>query len=103
MSRPTPTRVILDAGSKILTYEQFYAKGYGQIVEYPDARVLSLSEEHGMVDLPVGSTKQPQVGDIVHIIPNHCCVVTNMVDSVVMMRKGQVEAPVPVAARGLIR
>jgi len=103
VSRPTPTRVILDAGSKILTYEQYYAKGYGRIVEYPDAQVVALSEEHGMVDLPAGSTKQPQIGEIVHIIPNHCCVVTNMVDSVVTTRKGQIEAVVPVAARGLVR
>lgn len=102
VSRPTPTRVILDAGSKILTYEQYYVKGYGRIVEYPDAQVVSLSEEHGMVELPAGS-EGPKVGDIVHVIPNHCCVVTNMVDSVVTMRKGKVEAVVPVAARGLVR
>lgn len=103
VSRPTPTRAILDAGSKILTYEQYFAKGYGRIVEYPEAEVVTLSEEHGMVELPAGSARQPQVGEIVHVIPNHCCAVTNMVDSVVTMRKGQVEAVVPVAARGKVR
>ena len=34
-----------------MTYEQYYAKGYGRIVEYPEAEITGFSEEHGMVDL----------------------------------------------------
>ncbi len=51
VSRPTETRAILDTGSKVLTHDQYYAKGYGRIVEYPDAQIAGLSEEHGNVDL----------------------------------------------------
>jgi D-serine deaminase-like pyridoxal phosphate-dependent protein len=51
VSRPTENRAVLDAGSKVMTYEQYYAKGFGRIVEYPDAQVTGFSEEHGMVDL----------------------------------------------------
>ncbi len=51
VSRPTDNRAILDAGSKVMTYEQYYAKGFGRIVEYPDAEITGFSEEHGMVDL----------------------------------------------------
>ena len=51
VSRPTDDRAILDAGSKVLTYDQYFAKGFGRIVEYPDAVVAGLSEEHGIVDL----------------------------------------------------
>jgi D-serine deaminase-like pyridoxal phosphate-dependent protein len=77
VSRPTDDRAILDAGSKVLTHDQYYAKGYGRIVEYPDAQIAGFSEEHGNVDL-AASARKPKVGEVVSVIPNHCCVVTNI-------------------------
>jgi D-serine deaminase-like pyridoxal phosphate-dependent protein len=102
VSRPTENRAVLDAGSKVMTYEQYYAKGFGRIVEYPDAQITGFSEEHGMVDLSA-SAKKPQIGETVSVIPNHCCVVTNMMDEVYAARKGRIEAVYPVAARGKVR
>jgi D-serine deaminase-like pyridoxal phosphate-dependent protein len=102
VSRPTDDRVILDAGSKVMTYEQYYAKGFGRIVEYPDAEITGFSEEHGMVDFK-GSARKPKVGDVVRVIPNHCCVVTNMMDEVYGVRGDTVEVVWPVAARGKVR
>jgi D-serine deaminase-like pyridoxal phosphate-dependent protein len=102
VSRPTEDRAILDAGSKVMTYEQYYAKGFGRIVEYPDADVTGFSEEHGMVDLK-RSAKKPKVGEVVRVIPNHCCVVTNMMDEVYGVRGDKVEVMWPVAARGKVR
>ncbi len=102
VSRPTENRAILDAGSKVMTYEQYYAKGYGRIVEYPDAEIAGFSEEHGNVDLSRCS-KKPQVGEVVSVIPNHCCVVTNMMDEIYGVRGGKVEVVWPVAARGKVR
>ena len=102
VSRPTDDRAILDAGSKVMTYEQYYAKGFGRIVEYPDAVITGFSEEHGMVDLK-GSAKKPKVGEVVSVIPNHCCVVTNMMDEIHALRGDTVEAVWPVAARGKVR
>jgi D-serine deaminase-like pyridoxal phosphate-dependent protein len=102
VSRPTEDRAVLDAGSKVMTYEQYYAKGFGRIVEYPDAQITGFSEEHGMVDLS-GSGKKPKIGETVSVIPNHCCVVTNMMDEVYAARKGKIEAVYPVAARGKVR
>jgi D-serine deaminase-like pyridoxal phosphate-dependent protein len=102
VSRPTDSRAILDAGSKVMTYEQYYAKGFGRIVEYPDAEITGFSEEHGMVDLGSSASK-PQIGEVVSVIPNHCCVVTNMMDEVHAVRGGKVEAVWPVAARGKVR
>ena len=93
---------MLDAGSKVMTYEQYYAKGFGRIVEYPDAQITGFSEEHGIVDLS-GSAKKPKIGEVVSVIPNHCCVVTNMMDEVYAARKGKIEAVYPVAARGKVR
>jgi D-serine deaminase-like pyridoxal phosphate-dependent protein len=102
ISRPTDDRAILDAGSKVMTYEQYYAKGFGRIIEYPDAVITGFSEEHGMVDL-TGSPKKPKVGEVVSVIPNHCCVVTNMMDEIYAVRGSTVEAAWPVAARGKVR
>jgi D-serine deaminase-like pyridoxal phosphate-dependent protein len=102
VSRPTEDRAVLDAGSKVMTYEQYYAKGFGRIVEYPDAQITGFSEEHGMVDFSA-SARKPQIGEVVSVIPNHCCVVTNMMDEVYAVRGGKVEAVYPVAARGKVR
>jgi D-serine deaminase-like pyridoxal phosphate-dependent protein len=96
---PTADRAIIDAGSKVLTREQYYVTDFGQIVEYPDAVVSNLSEEHGIIDLS-RSAKKPRVGETVRIIPNHCCVVSNMVDTVFGIRGQTVEITWLVAARG---
>ena len=102
VSRPTEDRAIIDAGSKVLTREQYFVKNFGHVVEYPDAVVSNLSEEHGMIDLG-GSAAKPRVGEMVSIIPNHCCVVVNMVDELYAMRGGRLVGAWPVAARGKVR
>jgi D-serine deaminase-like pyridoxal phosphate-dependent protein len=55
-----------------------------------------------MIDLS-RSAKKPKVGEVVSIVPNHCCVVSNMVDEVFGVRNGAVEVVWPVAARGGVR
>jgi D-serine deaminase-like pyridoxal phosphate-dependent protein len=103
VSRPTPTRAILDAGTKVLTSDQYGMKGFGHVLEYPGAVITGLSEEHGTVDLSACAA-QPRIGDVVHVVPNHCCVVSNMVDDVYGVRGGgRVEVVWPVAARGRVR
>ena len=102
VSRPTPDRAILDCGTKVLTSDQYTVKGFGHVMEYPEAVVTSLSEEHGVVDLSACGGR-PAVGDVVEVVPNHCCVVSNMVDEVYGVRGGAVETTWPVAARGTVR
>lgn len=102
VSRPTADRAIVDAGSKVLTREQYFVKNFGRVVEYPEASVVNLSEEHGVIDLSACAEK-PKIGDVINIIPNHCCVVSNMVDEVYGLRNGVVEQVWPVAARGMVR
>ncbi|WP_134499796.1 D-TA family PLP-dependent enzyme [Microvirga pakistanensis] len=101
VSRPTETRAILDTGSKSLTSDTLGLPGFGRIVEYPDASIVSLSEEHGIVDLTHSSAK-PKVGELVRIIPNHVCPVTNLFDHVTFVRGDDVVDTVPVAARGKV-
>jgi len=102
VSRPTEDRAVIDAGSKVLTREQYFVRDFGHVVEYPEARVVNVSEEHGMIDLS-RSPRKPAVGEVVSIVPNHCCVVSNMVDEVYGVRGGAVEVVWPVAARGKVR
>ncbi len=102
VSRPTADRAILDTGSKTLTSDGATgARGYGLILEYPEAIIHKLSEEHGWVDLSAGE-RQPEIGERVTILVNHCCVVNNMFNQIVGVRQGEVEVVWPVAARGLL-
>ena len=102
VSRPADGRAILDAGTKVLTSDQYGMKGYGHVMEYPEAVVANLSEEHGVVDLSA-CAERPKVGEVVHVVPNHCCVVSNMVDELYGVRGGKLETTWPVAARGTVR
>jgi D-serine deaminase-like pyridoxal phosphate-dependent protein len=102
VSRPTDARAILDCGTKVLTSDQYGMPGFGHVLEYPEAAVTALSEEHGTVDLS-SCPERPEVGEVVNVVPNHCCVVTNMVDEVAGIRGDRVEVVWPVAARGKVR
>ncbi len=102
VSRPTDDRGVLDAGSKVLTSDLYFMKGYGHVMEYPEAQVTNLSEEHAVVDFSA-CAERPRVGEVVSVVPNHCCVVTNMVDEVYGIRHGKVEVVWPVAARGRVQ
>jgi D-serine deaminase-like pyridoxal phosphate-dependent protein len=102
VSRPAPGRAIIDAGSKVLTSDQYFVKNYGHLVEYPEAVIAALSEEHAIVDV-TQCVRPPAIGEVINVIPNHCCVVSNMVDEVYGIRNGHVEVVWPVAARGKVR
>jgi len=102
VSRPTATRAILDCGTKVLTSDLYTVKGYGHLMEYPEAAITNLSEEHGIVDLS-GCRERPKIGEVINVVPNHCCVVSNMVDEMYGVRGDRVEAVWRVAARGMVR
>lgn len=102
VSRPTADRAVIDAGSKALTSDLLGFSDHGLIVEYPGARITGLSEEHGVVDLSGVEGAGPQVGDMLRVIPNHTCVVTNLFDRMVFHEGGQVTRVLEVAARGTV-
>jgi len=93
-------RVILDSGSKTVNSESLDGL-FGYIIEYPAAKLHKLSEEHGFVNFST-CDRLPQVGDVLHIIPVHTCIVTNLHNRVYAVRKGQIEQVYEVAARGLV-
>jgi D-serine deaminase-like pyridoxal phosphate-dependent protein len=102
VSRAGPARGCLDAGSKTLTTDIGGLDGHGLILEYPEAKIHRFAEEHAFVDLSA-CRDRPEVGEVVRIVPNHVCVVVNMVDALVATRSGRIVGEIPVAARGRIR
>ena len=50
---------------------------------------------------PPGS-ETPRIGELVAVIPNHACVVTNLYDRIYAARQGRVEMVYEVAARGKV-
>jgi D-serine deaminase-like pyridoxal phosphate-dependent protein len=108
-----PGRIILDAGSKTLTNDG--ARGFVPLAGYGalspsthplialDDRFLieRLSEEHATVRLLDGAPEL-KIGARVRVVPNHSCVVSNMVDTVHMVDGESLVESVPVAARGRI-
>lgn len=100
VSRAAAERGILDSGSKTLTSDPGGGlDGFGLILEHPQARIHAFAEEHGFLDLG-GCNERPEVGDVVRIIPNHVCVVVNMVDQLIAVRGDEIVDVIPVAARG---
>jgi D-serine deaminase-like pyridoxal phosphate-dependent protein len=111
VSKPAADRIVLDCGSKTLTTDQARGRGnpqgYGLVLNVetgePDDTLLveRLSEEHATVRVLGGTTKLVP-GDRVRVLPNHSCVVSNLVDCVRLVRNGQLVDSLPVAARGRI-
>lgn len=101
VSVPAANRAIIDAGSKTLTSDLLGLSGYGHVLGRGDITIDQLSEEHGR--LVCAGAIGLAIGDRVRIVPNHACVVTNMVDAVLVTGAGRVEYEMlQVVARGKI-
>jgi D-serine deaminase-like pyridoxal phosphate-dependent protein len=98
VSASRPGEAVLDAGSKALTSDRAgWLTGHGLILEAPEATIESLSEEHAVVR---GLTESRlSVGDLVRVVPNHVCPVTNLTSSLLVVRDGKVADRWPVVAR----
>ncbi|MGC4086144.1 MAG: alanine racemase [Vicinamibacterales bacterium] len=92
-------RFVLDAGSKTLSSDRpVWLSGFGIVADYPDAVIRSLSEHHA-VAWTTGA--RPRVGEIVRVVPNHCCVVVNLCDQLTVVQGGEVVDHWRVVSRGL--
>jgi D-serine deaminase-like pyridoxal phosphate-dependent protein len=100
VSTATPDQVIVDAGAKTLTKDvASYLDGHGYLPAYPRAVIEKVSDYHGNVRIPAGSPA-PALGEILAIVPNHCCPVIDLRDSFLAMRAGEIVGTWPVDARG---
>ncbi len=102
VSRPTADRGVLDGGSKTFSSDLLKLEGHGLILEYPEANIYGLSEEHGCTDFSQCQSK-PDIGERVTVIPNHACVVSNLFNQIMGIRGDSVEVVWPVACRGLLQ
>ena len=112
VTRPAADRLIIDSGSKTLTNDQARGlagacAGHGAVlraidaVEPDDSLVVErLSEEHAVVRVLDETSLQP--GDLVRIVPNHSCPVSNLVDMVWVVDGDRVVDQLEVSARGRI-
>jgi D-serine deaminase-like pyridoxal phosphate-dependent protein len=70
------------------------------VLDFPDATIAGLSEEHGVLQVSADNPLQP--GDQIEIVPNHVCVVSNMFDEVQLIRQGGTIEPLTIDARGKV-
>jgi D-serine deaminase-like pyridoxal phosphate-dependent protein len=105
VSVPSHQKFIVDAGSKTLSSDRNCVddqSGFGRVLEFPEAKISRLSEEHGEVTTPDQNTfAMPRVGDRVWLIPNHICVCVNLQNTFFLMDEGSLTEH-PVDARGLL-
>lgn len=113
VTKPASDRIILDSGSKTLTNDVARgfapAPGYGAVlhsvtgVQAPDETLVveRLSEEHANVRVSTGRHAL-EPGDLVRIVPNHSCVVSNLVDAAWMADGEAVGERLEISARGRI-
>jgi D-serine deaminase-like pyridoxal phosphate-dependent protein len=105
VSRPTKTRLVLDAGSKSLSSDRMLVAhpkpSFGQILGHADWNVIRLSEEHAVVDTPADAVVA--IGDRVAIVPNHICTVINLADTITVVDRGVIVDEWRVAARGRVQ
>ncbi len=103
VNRPAPDRVVVDAGAKALTSDRrgpsiLENSGFGMVVGRPDATIVSLSDEHGVLSVPDAGAYG--IGEVLRIIPNHICPCVNLYDHAFVAREGIVREVWEVSARG---
>jgi D-serine deaminase-like pyridoxal phosphate-dependent protein len=102
VGHPASNRVILDVGSKTLSQDGAVGNDLkGLILGKPNWQLVKLTEEHAIVH--VSENETVAIGERVRIIPNHVCVVTNLVDQFVTVRDDKVIGSLKVEARGLTK
>lgn len=99
ISRPTPSRVVIDAGTKMLSSDGVGRDDWVHVLRRPDLHPMFLSEEHGVfhADDPAAA---PVIGERVLVVPHHVCTMMNLADEVHLVRDGAPIDTVPVLARG---
>jgi D-serine deaminase-like pyridoxal phosphate-dependent protein len=104
VSTAVPGQVVIDGGSKTLTMDRCVPapdSGHGYILEYPEAVIKRLSEEHAQVDIR-SCPRAPELGERVTVIPNHICPCVNLQDAI-WWRDGEGQLiELPIDARGLL-
>ena len=97
ISRPTTTRVILDAGKKAMSGDSALPRPLGLA-----ARAVKLSAEHAAIELETPSLA-PQIGDTVELVVGYTDTTVHLHERMVTRRGGVVEGAWTIAGRGRIK
>lgn len=95
ISRPTPTRAIVDAGMKALSIDS----GMPVLDGLPNIHYKSGGDEHGILTLP-DQFSGLNVGDRVLLMPSHCDTTLNLFSKLYGIRHGQIEKEWTIEGRG---
>jgi D-serine deaminase-like pyridoxal phosphate-dependent protein len=95
-SRPTPDRVIIDAGFKALSHREGV---YPRVIDQPGLDWVYLSAEHGRLTAS-GSAQRIAIGDRLEFIPDYSDTTTFRHDAFIGIRDGRVERIIPLLGRG---
>jgi D-serine deaminase-like pyridoxal phosphate-dependent protein len=98
VSRPAPLRAIIDAGRKTLNIEQHKPLVAGR----DDIRVVSLSAEHGTLELD-RCAQDLKIGQRLELIPGYADLTTMLHDNYYCFRGGRLVSVLPIAARGKLQ
>lgn len=101
VSRPDSNRMLIDAGSKSLTSDLAGFDDFGMLVDYPRTRIYKLAEEHGFVDIS-RCIEPPAIGEVVRVLPNHVCPVSNLFDRVLVLGDAMKLRKMSIDARGKV-
>lgn len=103
----SPTRAIVDAGSKALSsdtgvHDIPVVSGYGLVLGREEVHVVALSEEHGWLGIDAGGGRVG-VGDRLRIVPNHACATVANFDEAYVVDGDRIVERIEVSARGAFR
>jgi D-serine deaminase-like pyridoxal phosphate-dependent protein len=97
-SRPTPTRIICDAGKKTMSSD---AAPPRPLLDAP-VQSVSLSAEHARIELESPSLR-PEVGAKIEFVVGYTDTTVHLHEELYAIRDGRVEAVWPVVGRGKLR
>jgi D-serine deaminase-like pyridoxal phosphate-dependent protein len=103
VSRPTPERFVVDAGSKCLSTDGIGRPGWIRVAGREDLQMSFLNEEHGVGSVSLEGGRNLVVGDQLRLIPSHVCTAVNLFDSAYAVRGDEVVGDLEVAGRGKVR
>ncbi len=96
VSRPSPERAVVDAGSKAFNFDTGL---YPRALDMEGVTFAHFSEEHGWLELE-GRGRNLKIGDRVRFVPAHCCTTVNQFDNFYGIRGRVVEKVFAILARG---
>jgi D-serine deaminase-like pyridoxal phosphate-dependent protein len=97
-SRPTPTRIVVDAGKKTMSGDAAMPAPRG----LPPVRAMKLSAEHAKIELEEPSA-EPKIGDKIELIVGYSDTTVHLHEEIVAVRSGRIDAIWWITGRGRIK